>query len=583
MTFALTGIGVSRGVVAGKAHIQEANRLEIAELEISAAGIDAEVARFNSALKKARQQLKTIRDRIPATTPADIAAFIDTHLLMLEDAALAYVPVDIIRRRHCNAEWALKMQRDELAAVFDEMDDPYLRTRIDDVDHVVNRILGMLLQQQTGRSHDTETEDVDLDGFVIVADDLTPADTILMRHQGIAAFVTEHGGVNSHTAILARSLGIPAIVGVHHVRRYIRQNELIVVDSETGVVLADPDKQMLQQIRVRQDRERHERDQLVRLKKQPTVTRDGHEVSLQANIETPEDTGAIAEVSADGVGLYRTEMLFMNRNDWPDEEEQFHAYLKVVQALNGAPVTIRTLDLGADKQVDGGRAAGAIATNPALGLRAIRLCLKDPTLLFPQLCAILRVSAYGPVRIMLPMLTNLHELSQALQLIHEARQLLRKRGQDFDTALPVGGMIEVPAAALASGLFAEHLDFLSIGTNDLIQYTLAVDRLADDVSHLYEPLHPAVLRLIHMTVAAAASKGIPVSMCGEMAGDANYIPVLLGLGLRELSMHPSLVLEAKGIICNSNTASLSEVVHKILNSNCQSEISGLIETLSNRG
>ncbi|KAF0190676.1 MAG: phosphotransferase system enzyme I PtsI [Gammaproteobacteria bacterium] len=577
MTFALTGIGVSRGIVAGSAYVQRASHLEVTEYSIVAERVEDEVARFGQALAAARQQLRTIRSRIPASTPADIAAFIDTHLLMLDDGALSRAPVDIIRRRRCNAEWALKLQCDELVSVFDEMDDAYLSTRKDDVNHVVNRVLAILLRQP-GRSPDHD--DVELGGCIVIADDLTPADTILMKHQGIAAFVTEHGGVNSHSAILARSLGIPAIVAAHHVRRYIRQGELVIVDAEHGVILADADSRVLEHVRERQLAEQRARASLGTLRTQPTVTRDGHEIRLMANVETPDDVRAMKQYSADGIGLYRTELLYMNRGDLPTEEEQYRAYLEVVQALDGAPLTIRTVDLGADKQVDGGRIGGTVATNPALGLRAIRLCLRDPKLFFPQLYAILRVSVHGPVRMMLPMLTSIHELSQVMRMIAEARLTLVRRGESFDAAMPVGGMIEVPAAALAADLFADQLDFLSLGTNDLIQYTLAVDRLEEDVSYLYDPLHPAVLRLIQMTIAAGERKGIPVSMCGEMAGEMHFIPLLLGLGLREFSMHPSLILEARRVIRDADVGRLSAVAGKIVASRSHDEIVRLTEQLT---
>lgn len=575
MTFALTGSGVSRGIVVGSAYVQRSNQLEVTEYSIVADRIEEEVVRFQRALDGAREQLKTIRGRIPDSAPADIAAFIDTHLLMLDDGALAQAPIDIIRRRRCNAEWALKLQCDELVSVFEEMDDAYLRTRKDDVNHVVNRVLSILLRQP-GRTQD----EIELDGRIVIAEDLMPADTILMKQQGVAAFVTEHGGVNSHTAILARSLGIPAVVGAHHVRRYIRQSEIVIVDAEYGVVIAAPDERMLDHVRERQQRERQVQAGLGKLRTQPTVTRDGHEIRLMANVETPDDIREMKQYSADGVGLYRTELLYMNRSDLPDEEEQYRTYLEVVKALDGAPLTIRTIDLGADKQVDGGRASGSIPTNPALGMRAIRLCLRDPQLFFPQLYAILRASAHGPVRMMLPMLTSLHELAQVRQMIAEARQTLLRRGAAFDETMPIGGMIEVPAAALAAELFAEQLDFLSLGTNDLIQYTLAVDRLEDDVSHLYEPLHPAVLRLIHMTIAAGNRKGVPVSMCGEMAGERPFIPLLLGLGLREFSMHPALILDAKRIIRDADAGHLSTIANRILRSRNHDEIIDLTGQLT---
>ncbi len=575
MSLALHGIGVSRGIAIGKACVLEPNRLEIPESAIPPHLVEAEVARFETALRLAHQQLSMIREQIPANTPADILAFIDTHLLMLRDSTLATGPIHLIRTRQCNAEWALKLQRDSLVAVFDEMDDAYLRMRKDDVDHVISRIQRILLAD----NDTTNTTGPALKGCIVFADDLTPADTVLMQHQGMIGFVTEYGGPLSHTAILARSLGLPAVIGVHRARRYIRDQELIVVDGEQGVVLASPDQATLAHYNRRQREERRYYAHLAKLRSEPAITRDGQAITLFANIELPEDIQAVKRVAAGGVGLYRTEFLYMNRADTPGEEEQLDAYLRVVKALKGKPITIRTLDLGADKQADGGR-QGRTATNPALGLRAIRLCLKELDLFRPQLRAILRASAAGPVRLMLPMLSNVQELLQALHIIEETKQELRSQGLPFDPNMPVGGMIETPAAALSAHIFARHLDFLSIGTNDLIQYTLAIDRIDDEVSYLYDPLHPAVLQLIRMTIKAGRRAGIPVSMCGEMAGDRRYTRLLLGMGLTEFSMHPSSLLEVKGIINASRLAELVKPAQRILRAPSSDKAAALLERIN---
>lgn len=561
MSLALSGIGVSRDIAIGKVHVLERGNPEVTEHTISARSVTTEVRRLNHALDTARAQLRHIRDRIPGSTPADIKAFIDTHLLMLDDSALTTATADLIRSRRCNAEWALKLQRDAMVDVFEEMDDPYLRTRKDDVVHVVNGVLRILLHQDNP-PHDAT---VSLKDAVVVADDLTPADTVMLQHQGVAAFVTEYGGPLSHTAIMARSLRIPAVVGVHRARSYLRNDDRVVVDGRQGVVLADPDERILKHYRRQQRADRQYAAGLRKLRSAPAVTLDGHTITLHANIELPEDVKPLREAGASGVGLFRTEFLFMNRPAAPDEEEQLEAYSRVVRAMKGRPVTIRTLDLGADKRDDGPR-NGPLPTNPALGLRAVRLCLKDPALFRPQLRAILRSSALGPVRLMIPMLSNTEELQQVLHLIAQTKDELKREGLKFDDGIPVGGMIEVPAAAISASVFAQYLDFFSIGTNDLIQYTLAIDRIDDEVNYLYDPLHPAVLRLIHITINAGRRAGIPVSMCGEMAGDGRYTRLLLGLGLREFSMQPSGLLEVKSIVNHSRINELIHPARRILQS-----------------
>ncbi|MFZ1641963.1 MAG: phosphoenolpyruvate--protein phosphotransferase [Candidatus Contendobacter sp.] len=566
MPFSLHGIGVSRGYAIGRTYLLERNQPEITEYTIPDAIVEDEIQRFLNSLTVARQQLREIRVRIPATAPSDVTAFIDTHLLMLEDVTFTEAPVRLIRTHRCNAEWALKIQRDSLVQVFDDMDDPYLRTRKDDVDHVVRRIQRILLVEDPAYLNDpayTELVASRLEGRIVIAEDLTPADTILMQHQGVLAFVTEYGGPLSHTAILARSLGIPAVVGAHNARAYLGNDEPVIVDGRQGVILVGLDERILRYYRHKQQQERREQRELNKLKGQPAVTRDGVLIGLHANIELPEDAVAVREVTADGIGLYRTEFLFMNRSDAPDEEEHLASYLHVIKTLEGKPITIRTADLGADKQVDG-RRSGPVCSNPALGLRAIRLCLKDLAMFRPQLRAILRASAHGPVRMMIPMLCAIHEVFQVLRLVAETKQELRDRGLAFDERLPVGGMIEIPAAAVCANQFARYMDFLSIGTNDLIQYTLAIDRVDDEVNYLYDPLHPAVLTLIRNTLRAGRRAGIPVSLCGEMAGDPRYTRLLLGLGLTEFSMHPSNLLEVKRAIQDSDVGESTGTIRRLL-------------------
>ncbi len=561
MTIALHGMGVSRGIAIGNVHIVKRDQLDIREYSIKSHLINDEIKRFEDALTHARQQLRAIREHIPVSTSADIEAFIDTHLLMLDDVALTEEPMRLIKELSCNAEWALKLQRDALVTVFDEMDDAYLRTRKDDVDYVVNRIQRLLLNQKPLQH---EKPDQRLSGYIVLANDLTPADTVLMQHHGIAAFATEFGGPTSHTAILARSLGIPAIVGLQNALRYIKEDDELILDGARGIILVDPDKQELSHYRHLQKEERRYFTKLGKLKNKAAITLDGVTIALHANIELPKDFETVIEVGASGVGLYRTEFLYMNRESPPDEEEHYATYTDVIDVLKGLPLTIRTLDLGADKQVDGGRQSGPVITNPALGLRAIRLCLREPALFRPQLRAIIRASVHGPVRIMIPMLSNTHEMQQILQMVEDIKKELDKLAIPYDHELQIGGMIEVPAAAVCADIFAKQLDFLSIGTNDLIQYTMAIDRVNDEVNYLYDPLNPAVLRLIHTTIKAGKHEYIPVAMCGEMAGDTKYTRLLLGLGLREFSVHPASLLEIKQIIIDCNVGDLEILANKAL-------------------
>ena len=577
MTLSLHGMGVSRGIAIGRVHIIERGRLDIPEYHIEKDQVETETRRLVDAVSLAKQQLRAIRDHIPAATSPDIAPFIDTHLLMLDDAVLTQEPLRLIKSAAHNAEWALQLQRDALMHVFDEMEDPYLRTRKDDVDHVVNRIQRILLKQKPLRHEEPDSR---LSGYVLIADDLAPADTVLMQLHGILAFVTEYGGPTSHTAILARSLVIPAIVGLHEAGRIAREDDMVIVDGNTGVMLVDPDEDSLRYYRKRQQEDRKYYAGLIRLKETPAKTLDDVPVRLHANVELPQDFEIVRQVGASGVGLYRTEFLYMNRETPPEEEEHYETYLSVLDTMAGLPLTIRTVDLGADKQVDGGRqGGGSVQANPALGLRAVRLCLKEPALFRPQLRAILRASAHGSIRLMIPMLSNMQETGQVLEMIDEIKMELGNQGVEFDEDIPVGAMIEVPAAAICADIFAGQLDFLSIGTNDLIQYTIAIDRVDDEVSYLYEPLHPAVLRLIRMTIDAGERANIPVAMCGEMAGDIKFTQLLLGLGLREFSVHPTYLLEVKKNILESNLGRLSGIADAALQASTAADVEKLLERL----
>ncbi|NCF25870.1 MAG: phosphoenolpyruvate--protein phosphotransferase [Gammaproteobacteria bacterium] len=576
MTFSLHGIGASKGIAVGKVHIVTRGLLEVPEYTLKKSEIEAEVKRFRKAIAGARADLGAIKDRIPPDTATDIAAFIDTHLLMLDDSAITKAPIKLIREEKRNAEWALKVQRDALVSVFEAMQDSYLRTRKDDIDHVVTAVQMRLMHTDTPISH----VDGSFAGKIVFADDLTPADTVLMQHQGVVALVTEFGGPNSHTAILARSLRIPAVVGLHNVGPYLRENDTLIIDGRQGVVLVDPDEQMVRHYEKLQRQIERIHTARRKLRYAPTITSDGETIVLQANVELPADLDAAVQVGAQGVGLYRTEYLFMNRAAPPDEDEQYQAYTEIGRAGEGSPVTIRTLDLGADKQVDGTRPGAPMTSNPALGLRAVRLCLKEPALFRPQLRAILRASAHSPVRMMIPMLSTTGELAQVLDLVKSCRQELDNEGQPYDEAMPIGAMIEVPAAAICADIFARELDFLSIGTNDLIQYTIAIDRVDDEVNYLYDPLHPAVLRLIQMTILAGEKTGIPVAMCGEMAGDARYTRLLLGMGLKEFSVHPNSLLEVKQVITESRVAESRKFTQRVMRVIKSTARSALLEEMN---
>ncbi|MCY3803329.1 MAG: phosphoenolpyruvate--protein phosphotransferase [Gammaproteobacteria bacterium] len=575
MALIVSGIDVSKGIAIGDVHLLNRGAPAVFERRLRKDDIKSEVERFRHAVNEASNHLRSIRDTIPEDTPTDVAAFIDSHILMLKDSMLRKVPAGIIRKQRCNAEWALKIQHDKLISAFEQMEDDYLRTRINDVEHVINLIQQILKDQQYTAQVDAQP----LKGRIIVADDLTPADTVLMQTQSIAGFITELGGPLSHTAILARSLGIPAVVGVQGARSLLRQKEQIIIDGSSGMVLAGADKRTIRSYQLRQRKEKEARRKLRALRDVSAKTRDGRRISLQANIELAEDMIALRQSGADGVGLCRTEFLFIDRDEPADEAEQLNAYRKIIRALKGKPLTIRTLDLGAEKEFDP-NFQGPLTQNPALGLRAIRRSLKDISLFKQQLRAILRASSSGPVRILLPMITSHAELVQALSILEQAKQELENEQHAYDQGTPVGAMIEVPAAALSAHIFAKQLDFLSIGTNDLIQYTLAIDRIDDQVNYLYDPLHPSVLKLVDLTLRAGRHAKIPVAMCGEMAGDSRYTRLLLGLGLQEFSTHPSNLLEIKQIVNRSRISELEKPARKILNTTVPTRITSLVDTLN---
>lgn len=562
-SFSIHGVGVSSGIAIGRAHLVSNALLEVVHYQVTPDLVEEEIQRFSEAIQTVKHDLEQVRAQLPKNAPAELAAFISTHLAMLNDKSLSEAPKEIIRNEQCNAEWAIKQQMDDIVEQFDAIEDAYLRERKHDVVQVVERIIKVLLGHPSQSPSQSKEKQQQENATILVAHDISPADAIQFKQHQFAAFITDVGGVTSHTAILARSLNIPSIVALQRARDLINDGEIIIVDGTLGVVIVSPSKEILAEYELKQDQWQLEQQKLQRIKSTKAVTMDGTGIDLYANIEVPEDVITVKASGATGIGLYRTEFLFMNRREMPDEEEQFIAYKHVAEAMQGMPVTIRTLDLGADKQMNPDTVSNC--ANPALGLRAVRFCLSEPQVFHTQFRALLRASHYGNIKILIPMLSNLTELRQSKTLLERAKESLRKEGTPFNENVSLGGMIEVPAAAINAEAFAKELDFLSIGTNDLIQYTLAIDRTDDAVAHLYNPLHPAVLKLIHMTIQAAEKYNIGLSICGEMAGDIKLTRLLIGMGMRQLSMHPSNILSVKQQILHSQMTRLNKQVKKLLN------------------
>jgi len=573
MNFVLHGASVSNGITIGHAHLVSTARLEVGHYEVPEASIDEEIARFDAAVARVREEFGAIESHIPAGAPPEFGALVNVHRMILEDSTLSQVPRELVRERRCNAEWALVLQMERLVEQFESIDDPYLRERKADVEQVVERVLKALM----GTDMPPAPQLAEEKNLIVVAHDLAPADMILFKRHRFGGFVTDVGGVTSHSAILARSLGIPALVGLHHARHMIREGELVIVDGVQGVMIVDPDPIVLHEYQLRQSQLELERQNLKLLRNTRAATLDGTPIDLYANIELPQDIAQVLEAGAEGVGLFRTEFLFLNRKDLPDEDEQFEAYRDVAQAMEGRPVVLRTLDVGADKALHGD---GHAMPNPAMGLRAIRYCLAEPQMFLVQLRAILRASCHGRLRILLPMLAHPHEVDQALALMRQARQQLEDRGERVAEEIEVGGMIEIPAAALALPAFMQRLDFLSLGTNDLIQYTLAIDRADDAVAHLYDPLHPAVLQLVARTIQTANRAGTPIAVCGEMAGDLALTRLLLGFGLRNFSMHPTQLLAIKERVLRTDIAQTQTLAQRVLRSDDAGRIRDLIAKLN---
>jgi phosphotransferase system enzyme I (PtsI) len=560
MSIQVFGLPVSRGVAIGRAVLVASSRVDVAHYFIDPERAEAEIARLRQARDVVAQELSNLKHELPGDAPGELAALLDVHLMLLHDETLADATKHWIEQRHYNAEWAISAQTEVLARQFDEMEDEYLRERKADIEQVAERLLGALAKDGPRLPAPGARDFAGEDPLVLVANDIAPADMLQFKGSVFTGFVTDVGGRTSHTAIVARSMDIPAVVGAREASRLVRQDDWLIIDGDAGVVVVNPSPIVLEEYRFRQRQSALERARLDRLRYMPSVTLDGQAVELLANIELPGDAAAALDAGAVGVGLFRTEFLFMNRNgELPDEDEQYEAYRAAVHAMKGLPVTIRTVDIGADKPLDRltvHELRHEHALNPALGLRAIRWSLSEPAMFRQQIRAILRASAHGKVRMLVPMVAHLSEARLTFDAVARAKQQLSEAGVPF-TDVEIGAMVEVPAAALALSRLLRYFDFVSIGTNDLIQYTLAIDRADEGVAHLYDPWHSAVLGLIADVIATANAAGKAVSVCGEMAGDMAFTELLLAMGLRSYSMHPAQISSVKQRLLRADSARLA--------------------------
>ena len=577
MSIVLHGVGAGKGIAIGRAHLITRGMDEVPQYDLEETEIPAETARFEAAVKATRKELEQLRSAIPENAPTELGAFISLHLMLLTDVTLSREPVDIIEEQHINAEWALKLQTGKLAAQFDEIEDAYLRERKQDMLQVVERIHNNL----AGQGNELNLEGNLLDDTVLIAHDISPADTVYFKDQRIAAFATDAGGSTSHTAILGRSLNIPSVIGLHNARKLISENEWVIVDGINGVLIINPDETVLAEYRARAREYRARARELNKIKKAAATTEDGVSIELLANIESADDIKSVHNMGADGVGLFRSEFLYLNRDTMPSEDEQYGVYSHFVKKLKGKNLTIRTVDLGVDKNPRwfGQNATPNGSLNPALGLTGIRLCLAEPVMFRTQMRAILRAAAHGPVKMMWPMISSVSELKQCLIHLETAQKQLAERDEPFGS-VSVGCMIEIPSAALTVASLLKHVDFISIGTNDLIQYTLSVDRSDDAVSYLYQPAHPAVLKLVQHVIRTANRMGKTVSVCGEMAGDTAFTRLLLGMGLRRFSMNPNNLLAVKDIVLHSNTLELENETARLMRNEDPEKIEKLLKNMN---
>ncbi len=566
MTFALHGIPVSKGIAIGKAVLISRAALEVSHYLVEPGKEEAEAQKLLDAFNQVRLELDQLRLGLPKDAPQEMAAFLDVHGMILADPALAEKPMKLIRTQRLNAAWALTTELNDLLEQFAEIEDLYLKERANDIRQVAERVIKALNAQKDALNHSDflPSSDVGVES-IIVAHDIAPHDMLRFKEHAFTGFVTDLGGKTSHTAIVARSMEIPAVVGVRHASEMIRHGDWLILDGEQGIVVVAPDEQLLVEYRKLQTQTLKEARKLQQLKHSKTETLDRVDIELFANLELPEDAVQAIKLGAVGVGLFRSEFLFMDRKQaLPDEEQQYQEYRRVVDLMHGLPVNIRTIDVGADKALgSSSNDVSQTGTSP-LGLRAIRWSLTEPEIFLAQLRAILRASAHGQARIMIPMLAHAKEIEETFRLIEKAKQQLLQRGQSFNPNIQVGAMIEIPAAALVLPLFINHFDFLSIGTNDLIQYTLAIDRADHAVAHLYDPLHPAILHLLASIIQQAKRANVPIAVCGEMAGDPSLTKLLLAMGLTDFSMHFSQLLLVKREILNANVGMLKARFPRVL-------------------
>lgn len=574
MSISLHGIGIGGGIAIGRAHLLSQSAIDVVHYTLESHELPAEKQRFEKAIRNTRKELEMLWGGIPENAPAELGAFLSLHIMLLNDATLSRAPLKTIDALSCNAEWALKTQADALVAQFEEIEEQYLRERKHDVIQVVERVFKNL----SGQNSALPVVDPLTEEAILVAHDLSPADMVYFKDSNYAAFVTDVGGATSHTAILARSLDLPSVIATHNARELISEDEMIIVDGVQGVVIVSPDESVLAEYRRRQRNWREARRKLAGIKKANAKTQDGTPIELVANIELPQDIEDVQESGAVGIGLFRSEFLFLGRDTLPSEDEQFEAYRTVAAGMNGLPVTIRTMDLGADKNPKW--SIHGVSDNPALGLCGMRLCLAEPLLFRSQLRALLRASHEGKVRILFPMINGVTDLKQALAQLDLAKAELRVEGIPFDEKVEVGAMIEIPSAALVISTLARYVDFFAVGTNDLIQYTLAIDRNDDAVSHLYDPTHPAVLYLLLHAFKTAAKGGLSISVCGEMAGDVRMTRLLLGMGLRKFSMHPANLLSVKQVVLNTNLDRIATLTSRILRADDPDKIHDLLQQLN---
>ena len=577
MSITLHGVAAGKGIAIGRAHLVVRGIDQVPQYDLNSDELTAEISRFEAAIKVTRRQLEQIRSTIPENAPTELGAFISLHLMLLTDVTLSREPIDIINEQHINAEWALKIQSDRLSQQFDAINDEYLRQRKQDMLQVVERIHNNLI----GLGNELNLDVNLLEDTIPIAHDLSPADTVQLKEQRVIAFVTDAGGPTSHTAILGRSLDIPSVIGVRNARALISEHEWVIVDGINGVLIINPDDLVLAEYRRRMREYRNKKRELNKLKNTAATTQDGTQIELVANIESAEDIKAVHKFGADGVGLFRSEYLYLNRDTLPDEEEQYQVYSDIIKKLKGKPLTIRTVDLGVDKNPRwfGQNSTPNNSLNPALGLTGIRLCLAEPVMFRTQMRAILRAATLGSVNMMWPMIASVAEIKQCLIHLDTARRQLEERGITFGN-VRIGCMIEIPSAALTVSTLLKHLDFISIGTNDLIQYTLSVDRSDDMVGYLYQPAHPAILRLLSHIIRTANRMNKQVSICGEMAGDITFTRLLLGMGLRRFSMNTNNMLAVKDAIIHSNINDLEQDILRIMRNEDPDKMDKLLSMLN---